>query len=85
MPWKRIALVIGVFLSVAISVAKAVDVELTDATYAKWRGYILPSAEELAWQEIPWRASFWDAVVEAQRRDRPILLWTMNGHPLCNT
>ena len=29
--------------------------------------------------------SQWDAVIEAQARDKPILLWSMNGHPLCNT
>jgi hypothetical protein len=24
-------------------------------------------------------------VIEAQQRDKPILLWTMNGHPLACT
>lgn len=56
--------------------------ELTDANYAKWRDYLLPSEKDLAYKAIPWRASFWDAVVEAQAKDKPILLWAMNGHPL---
>jgi hypothetical protein len=56
--------------------------ELTDANYAKWRDYLLPSQKDLAYKAIPWRASFWDAVVEAQAKDKPILLWAMNGHPL---
>ena len=56
--------------------------ELTDATYAKWRDYLLPSPKDLAYKSIPWRASFWDAVIDAQAQDKPILLWTMNGHPL---
>ena len=59
--------------------------ELNDASYAKWRDYLLPRPDELAWQAIPWRPSFWEAVVEAQAKDRPVLLWAMNGHPLCNT
>jgi hypothetical protein len=59
--------------------------ELTDANYAKWRDHVLPKNWELSYRRIPWRTSFWDAVIEAQARDRPILLWAMNGHPLCNT
>jgi hypothetical protein len=59
--------------------------ELNDHTYAKWRDHVRPRAEEVNWQEVPWRATLWDAVVEAQRQDKPILLWAMNGHPLACT
>jgi hypothetical protein len=33
------------------------------------------------WEEIPWRPSFEEALVEARSKDMPILLWMMNGHP----
>jgi hypothetical protein len=56
--------------------------ELTNTTYAKWRDDLLPAQKDVAYKSIPWRASFWDAVVEAQAKDKPILLWAMNGHPL---
>lgn len=59
--------------------------ELTEDTYAKIRDGVLPSAEELRWTAIDWRASFWDAVVEGQKTDKPVLLWAMNGHPLACT
>jgi len=59
--------------------------ELTDLNYGKWREHVLPRNWELSYRRIPWRPSFWDAVIEAQAKDMPILLWTMNGHPLCNT
>lgn len=59
--------------------------ELNDQTYAKWRDYILPKSAEVNWEEVPWRTTLWDAVVEARRQDRPILLWAMNGHPLACT
>ena len=59
--------------------------ELTDASYEKWRDHVLPKTWEVAYQKIPWRPSFWEAVIEAQEKDKPILLWAMNGHPLCNT
>ena len=59
--------------------------DVTDETYEKLRSSILPPDEELAWRKIPWRPTFWEAVVEAQEKDRPVLLWAMNGHPLACT
>lgn len=58
---------------------------LEDQTFAVLQAYILPRPEELRWQEVPWRTTFWKAVQEAQATDKPILLWAMNGHPLACT
>ena len=58
---------------------------LNDETFRYWLDFIRPRPEELAFQDIPWRTTFLDAVVEAQKVDRPILLWAMNGHPLACT
>jgi hypothetical protein len=58
---------------------------LNEQSFEKWRDYVRPSADEMRWQEIPWRTSFWSAVQEAQRLDKPILMWAMNGHPLACT
>ena len=60
------------------------DAELNEATYGIWRDHVLPRGWELNYQKIGWRTSFWDAVVEANEKDKPILMWAMNGHPLCN-
>ena len=49
---------------------------------AQVREHVLPSAEESRWLDIPWRSRLWDAVEEARRVGKPILLWAMNGHPL---
>ena len=46
--------------------------ELTEESFGKW----------FAWRKIPWRRTLWEAALEAQKRDMPILLWAMNGHPL---
>jgi hypothetical protein len=59
--------------------------ELNDQTFTKWRDHIRPKPEELGWQAVPWRSTFWDAVLEAQQKDMPILVWAMNGHPLACT
>lgn len=59
--------------------------ELTDASFAKLRDLIRPTREETSWLEVPWQPTFWNAVLEAQRLDKPILIWAMNGHPLACT
>jgi len=56
--------------------------EVTEGTLRHWLDTIRPSPDELKWQAVPWRARFWDAVIEAQEADKPVLLWAMNGHPL---
>lgn len=56
--------------------------ELTDASFARWRDYILPAAEEMQWREIPWRSELRTAIEDARQLNKPILLWAMNGHPL---
>ena len=43
---------------------------------------IRPSNDERKFEEIGWRNQFWPAVLEARKLGRPVLLWTMNGHPL---
>jgi hypothetical protein len=74
------------FLSAVLVLAAATaPPELNDQTYAKWRDHIRPKPEELSFEDIPWRTTFWDAVVEAQQKEMPILFWTMNGHPLACT
>jgi len=47
--------------------------------------YVVPTAEELAWQQLPWQASLREGLELGQAQDRPVLLWAMNGHPLAST
>jgi hypothetical protein len=61
--------------------AKA-KVELNDQNYAAWRKHILPDTGELAWQQIPWATTFKDGILAADAAGKPLLFWTMNGHPL---
>jgi hypothetical protein len=70
----------GVFFGLIALVASAP--ELNEQTFKHWRDSIRPSVQEQAFLEIPWRESFFTAVKEAREKERPILLWAMNGHPL---
>ena len=69
------------FLFAAIAALGQVPV-LDDQSCARWRDSVRPQVKEERYLEIPWRESFYIAMNEARDTDRPILLWTMNGHPL---
>jgi hypothetical protein len=49
---------------------------------ARWTEWILPDANELAFEEVPWIASFSEGLRAAERAQKPLLFWAMNGHPL---
>lgn len=66
----------------AFSQEPVADVDLNQQNVALWRDFILPSQDELDFMKIPWRRTFKDGIVDAKQLDRPVLLWTMNGHPL---
>jgi hypothetical protein len=72
-------------LILAASVATTPPPALNQESFAQWRDYIRPTAEETRWQSIPWRTTFWDGVTQAQKEAKPILVWAMNGHPLACT
>jgi len=58
---------------------------LTDASYRQWLAFIRSSTEELKWRKVRWHKSLSEAAREARQLQRPLLLWTMNGHPCGET
>ena len=58
------------------------DIAIDDQNYEVWRNHILPDEDELAWKRIPWLSTFKDGILAADAAQKPLLLWTMNGHPL---
>jgi hypothetical protein len=75
-------------LLLAASVGRGADREAAlqrpqlSAEYAKQRAQILPSPTEQSYRKIVWRASVLHGLVEAQKKDRPVMIVLMNGHPL---
>ena len=67
-------------LGLAIDLGSALAEELSPESYDRLRAAIDVTAEDLRWQEVPWR-SCWDGLVEAQRADRPIFYWIYFGDP----
>ena len=58
---------------------------LDAAAFARDLAAIVPQQTELDWRAIPWQAELRQALVEAGRVQKPVLLWAMNGHPLGQT
>ena len=77
----------GLFVTLVVALlgAEGSTVELNDKTFASWRDRIRPKAAERCYETVPWLPTFWDGVMTAQKEDKPILLWAMNGHPLACT
>ena len=79
------------FLFIALSVSVLAQQprwpapDITDENFNRWMEFIQPSEKELKWTHIRWHKELADAQAEAQRLQRPILLFTMNGHPCGET
>jgi hypothetical protein len=46
---------------------------------------VLPTDDEQAFLQIPWRLNVMRARAESARTGKPMFIWEMNGHPLCHT
>ena len=55
--------------------------ELTEKTFSAALASILPDPAENQWRQIAWWPDLSAAIREARVKDKPILLWAMNGHP----
>jgi len=74
------------FVMVMCCVLRAISAQgLDDAAFARDLAAIVPHGGELDWRSIPWQSQLRTALVEASRVRKPVLLWAMNGHPLCQT
>ncbi len=55
---------------------------ISNSGWDEWANHILPDRADLKWQQISWLPTFSQGIEKAAEVDKPILLWTMNGHPL---
>ncbi|MEE2830321.1 MAG: hypothetical protein VX498_14120 [Myxococcota bacterium] len=57
------------------------EVSLAPSDIEMWTQFLKPSGDEANWSKIDWRDSMWDAILEARQTGKPLLVWSMNGHP----
>jgi hypothetical protein len=73
----------GIFVLLVASVGHGADQKpALSADYEKMRDLILPSPHEQSYRSIDWRTNVLRGVVDAQRQDKPVMIFLMNGHPL---
>lgn len=65
----------------ALALALSDPPTLTPESFASYARRLEPGPTE-TWQRIPWRLDLLAARAEAVELDRPLFLWSMNGHPL---
>lgn len=80
--WKVATLLLAVNIAQGAEREQILQTPQSSAEYAKWRDYVLPNPNELSYRKIPWRASVLHGVVDAQKKDLPVMIVLMNGHPL---
>ncbi len=72
--------------SIAAQQTEVAKTDLTNDNWQAWFDHIAPNDDELVWRsQIPWLSTFSDGVLAADKADKPLLLWVMNGHPLACT
>ena len=52
------------------------------AENAQLRDFVLPNPSEASYRKIPWRTSVLQGIVDAQKNDKPVMIYLINGHPL---
>ncbi len=55
---------------------------IRDADYATLKSLVPPKPEEELFTTLPWETSLWAGRTKAAASGKPILIWSMDGHPL---
>ncbi len=77
----RIAFLTAAVTAITTLSCAADDTSINGHSPDEWRKHIQPSAEELAWMKINWLPDLRSGIEAGGKAGKPILLWTMNGHP----
>lgn len=59
--------------------------KLSDANLDRVHAQLWYEPSEMKWRNVRWHTELENAMDEARRVQRPLLLWTMNGHPCGET
>jgi hypothetical protein len=78
----------GLCLILAVGVQAALlaapPSRLSDESYAEVRKHVELKAEDLRFQQVDWHDSVIKGVQQAQKEDKPLLLWLYFGDPRGN-
>ena len=79
-----LAAAVGSFYRHPGAVAAPNPERLTPATFEAIKARVVPTPQELAWQQVRWRDGFFEGLLEAQAADKPLFYWIYEGDPRGN-
>lgn len=83
--FKQLTACLAIMVLVSHSYGQTSDsdsaLEITSQNVVAWKEHIRPTEQELQWKKIAWHPDLKSGLEEASKSGKPILLWTMNGHP----
>ena len=44
--------------------------------------FIVPDKTEEKWRQVPWIPGLWQGIKTAEKANKPMFIWAMNGDPL---
>lgn len=71
----------GAFLLLAVGQTTKLPTQLSTETFAEVRAYATPSKRDLGFQTLDWKPTVLEGINEANRVDKPMLLWLYFGDP----
>lgn len=73
---------LGAILLCGLGVQPASAQDLTDASFPRWRDFILSKPEQLTWKTaIAWEQNLGQGILKSIKGDKPLLLWVEAGDP----
>ena len=70
------------FLLLAPTLAMAAPEPLTWQNYEAVKSHVSPKKEDFGFKQVDWNMDLPDAITEASKADKPLLLWLYFGNPL---
>ena len=81
---KRSLLLWPALLLLQAGLLAAAPERLSDQNYAEVRKHVELRPGDLRFQQVDWRDRVLDGVVQAQKEDKPLVLWLYFGDPRSN-
>lgn len=81
---KRTLLLWPALLLLPAGLLAAAPERLTDQSYPEVRKHVELRPGDLRFQQVDWRDRVLDGVVQAQKEDKPLVLWLYFGDPRGN-
>ena len=73
---------LGIIFLCGLGVMPLSAQDLTEATFPRWKDFILSKPEQLTWKTaIAWEQNLGQGILKSIRGDKPMLLWVEAGYP----